>query len=205
MGKTETKVDLPLFELLGGKAIKALAAYIAAQVVVTTDAKSSPNGAEPHSKTTNGVVENTVNGKKSGLNVVSNGVNGKAGAYVNGSVDTDALLEWWRQYLANAPTSDPFGVIKANRNGVTPGSTCKTPYYTIPANHVKRMKRICKQDLAMTSPGNMTGSVQFSFILGALWAYLFRCDGARAGDTLLGVVLSGEDAEPVPVRLRLTS
>lgn len=202
--KTETKVDLPLFELLGGKAIKALAAYIAAQVVVTTDSKSSPNGVEPNSKTTNGVLDKTVNGKKSGQNGVTNGVNGKASAHVNGSVDTEALLTWWRQYLADVPTSDTFGLTKARANGVTSGMTCRTTGYTIPANHVKRMRRICKQDLAMTSSGTMSGSVQFNFILGALWAYLFRCDGGRAGDTLLDVVTSGEDSEPVPVRLRLT-
>lgn len=202
--KTETKVDLPLFELLGGKAIKALAAYIAAQVVVTTDSKASPNGVESHSKATNGVTEKTVNGKKSGSNGVPNGVNGKAGANVNGSVDTETLLTWWKQYLADAPASEPFGLTNAHANGVTSGTTRRTPCYTIPANHVKRMKRICKQDLAMASPSSLSGSVQFNFILGALWAYLFRCDGGRAGDTLLDVVAPGEDAEPVPVRLRLT-
>ncbi|KAG8162418.1 hypothetical protein KVR01_008183 [Diaporthe batatas] len=201
--KTETKVDLPLFELLGGKAIKALAAYIAAQVVVTTESKSSPNGVESHSKTANGVSEKTVNGNKSGPNGVTNGVNGKADHHVNGSVDTETLLTWWRQYLADVPMSDPFGLAKANANGVTPGRTCSTPYYTIPANHVKRMKRICKQDLAMTSSGSTTGLAHFNFILGALWAYLFRCDGGLASDTLLDIIASGDDAEPVPVRLRL--
>ncbi|POS78612.1 hypothetical protein DHEL01_v202988 [Diaporthe helianthi] len=120
----ETKVDLPLFELLGGKAIKSMAAYMAAQIVVTTDSKSrAPNGVEPHDKITNGEGEKAVKGKKHGLNETTNSVNSKADAYFNGSTDTKALLTWWQQYLADVPTSDPLGHAKAHANRVTSAST----------------------------------------------------------------------------------
>lgn len=209
--KTETRIDLPLFELLGGKAIRDLAAYIAAQIVVTTDSQSSSTGLAPR---TNGVTStsqgNKVDGVKAATNGISNGVNCNSDADVNGSVDTDALLAWWRQYLAYSPTADPFAIAKsepASQAKAAPsGMTSMTPWYTIPANHVKRMKRICKQDLAVVSPGTVSASTPttpFKFILGALWAYFLRCDGERAGDTLFEVVLGGADAAAVPVRLRL--
>ncbi|KAL1851358.1 Type I Iterative PKS [Diaporthe australafricana] len=209
--KTETRIDLPLFELLGGKAIKDLAAYIAAQIVITNDAQSSSTSLAPR---TNGVTStspgNKVNGVKLTTNGISNGVNGESDAGVNGSVDADALLAWWRQYLADPPTTDPFAIAKAESASQTKaaglGTKSMTPWYIIPANHVKRMKRICKQDLAIASPSTVspsTPSGPFMFILGALWAYLLRCDGEQAYNLLLEVVLSGADAAAVPVRLHL--
>lgn len=212
--KTETRVDLPLFELLGGKAIRDLAAYIAAQIVVTADVQPSSNGLAPRSKGPTSDQQGKTNGaKKSEINGMKNGVYGTAGAKVNDLVDTEARLAWWREYLAEAPNTDPFGITNAKLisrpNGVTASKTLRTPTYTIPANHVKRMQRICKNDLAVApSSSSVSGSAPtapFKFILGALWAYLFHCDGARAGDTLVEVVAGGTDAEPVPVRLRLTS
>lgn len=211
--KTETRVDLPLFELLGGKAIRDLAAYIAAQIVVTSDVQPSSNGIVPHSKGPAGNQQGkTTGGKVSEMNGITNGINGKAETNVNGVVDTEELLAWWQEYLADVPTTDPFGITKAepgsHLNGVAPGTMRRTPSYTIPANHVKRMQRICKHDLAIASSGSASASAPtapFKFILGALWAYLLRCDGARAGDTLLDVVAGGAGDELVPVRLRLAS
>ncbi|KAK2608325.1 hypothetical protein N8I77_006943 [Diaporthe amygdali] len=215
--KTETKIDLPLFELLGGKAIKDLATYIAAQIVVTTDAQSSSTGLAPRSKvTTSGQQGKTTGEKSATTNGMPNGINGKTEAEVNGSinglVDTEALLAWWRQYLADAPTTDPFAMTKAEpasqSNDAPSGTTCRTPSYTIPVNHVKRMKRICKQDLAIASHGTVSASASttpLNFILGALWAYMFRSDSKRANDVLLDVVMGGVDAESLPVRLRWTS
>lgn len=211
--KTETRVDLPLFELLGGKAIRSLAAYIAAQVVVTADAQSSSSGVAPRSKGPTSDQQGKTNGaKRSEINGITNGVNGKVETQVNGQVDAEAHLAWWRQYLADAPTTDFSDFTKtevtSQSNGDTAGPTGRTCSYTIPANHVKRMQRVCKQDLAIASFSSVSASTPtapFKFILGALWAYLLRRDGARAGDTLLDVVSGGADAESVPVRLRLTS
>ncbi|KAH8777320.1 hypothetical protein F5883DRAFT_639404 [Diaporthe sp. PMI_573] len=202
--KTETRVDLPLFELLGGKAIKALAAYIAAQIVITTDSKSSPNGIASHSNTVNGHQGKAVNGEKAEMNGMTNGINGKAGTQVNGSADTDALLVWWQQYLAEMPTG-PFDIPEEAM--VANGTTSRTPCYTIPANHVRRMKRICKQDLAIASSSSASAPAQsapFNFILGVLWAYLFRADCGRSRDTLLDVLSPGANVESMPVRLRVT-
>lgn len=200
--KTETKVDLPLFELLGGKAIKALAAYIAAQVVVTTESTSSSNGLASQSKTLNGHQGEVVNGKKA--NGITNGINGKAHIQTNGSAETDGLLAWWQEYLAEMPTG-PFDI--PEEAIVSDAKTSRTLSYTIPANHVKRMKRVCKQDLAIASSSNVSASAQsapFNFILGVLWAYLFRADCGRARDTLLDVLSPGAGAESMPLRLRVT-
>lgn len=197
--KTETRVDLPLFELLGGKAIKALAAYIAAQVVVTTNSTTSPNSLASQSKTVNGHQEEVVNGKKA--NGMTNGINGKAHTQANGSAETDGLLAWWQQYLAEMPTG-PFDI--PEEAIVSDAKTSRTLSYTIPENHVKRMKRICKQDLAISASGSAQ-SAPFNFILGVLWAYLFRADCGRARDTLLDVLSPGAGAESMPVRLRVTS
>lgn len=211
--KTETRVDLPLFELLGGKAIRDLAAYIAAQIVVTADAQPSSNGIATRSKGLTSDQQGKTNGAKdSEMNEMMNGTNGNTQTKVNGLVDTDALLAWWRQYLADAPTTDPLGITKAKSsshpNGATLGRTHRTPSYTIPANHVKRMQRVCKHDLVIASSSNVSApapTAPFKFILGALWAYLLHCDSAQAGDTLVDVTAGGADAGPVPVRLRLTS
>lgn len=211
--KTETRVDLPLFELLGGKAIRDLAAYIAAQIVVTADAQPSSNGIVTRPKGLTSDQQGKTNGEKdSEINGMTNGVNGNTQTKVNGLVDTDALLAWWRQYLADAPTTEPLGITKAESsshpNAATLGKTHRTPSYTIPANHVKRMQRVCKHDLVIASSSNVSASAPtapFKFILGALWAYLLRCDSAQACDTLIDVIAGGAGAEPVPVRLRLTS
>lgn len=211
--KTETRVDLPLFELLGGKAIRDLAAYIAAQVVVTADAQSPSNGVVSRSKGPTSDQQGKTNGaKKSEMNGMTNGINGRSESKVNGVADTDALLAWWRQYLADAPATDALGINKpqsiSQPNGVAPGTTCRTPCYTIPANHVKRMQRICKHDLGIASSSSVSTvapTAPFKFILGALWAYLLHRDSGRAGDTWLDVAAGGADAELVPVRLRLTT
>jgi acyl transferase domain-containing protein/NADPH:quinone reductase-like Zn-dependent oxidoreductase len=201
--KTETRVDLPLFELLGGKAIQALAAYIAAQIVVAGDSKASPDGVASQSKTVNGNQGELVNGKGgSMMNGTAKGFNGTAGAQVNGSGDSDGLISWWQQYLAEMPTG-PFDVPEGAT--VADAATGKTRSYTIPANLVKRMKRVCKQDLALASSrGGSAQSSPFNFILGVLWAYLFQEDCTRARDTLLDVLVPGDGAEPMPVRLRVT-
>ncbi|KAI3396833.1 hypothetical protein diail_11662 [Diaporthe ilicicola] len=211
--KTETKIDLPLFELLGGKAIKGLAAYIAAQIVVTTDDQSSSAGPAQRLKGPTSALQGTrINGEEATTNRMGNGVNGKAEDGVNGSVDTKALLSWWQQYLADAPITVPFSIASAEPDAQTKASNTSTKgmtsWYTIPANHVKRMKRICKQDLAIASSATVSASAAatpFKFILGVLWSYLLRADGGRSRDLLLEVVKGGLHAEGVPVRLRFAA
>lgn len=168
--KSNTNVDLPLFELLGGKSIKTLVTSIASRIKTTANAASAatmPNGLEnadasQKTKTTSraSMVPNASNG------ISTNGT----------SLDAAKSLEWWRAHLAHLPEESrslPFA--RASSNGISENGSWKTTHSkAMPQNLTKRMKRVSKEDLVPLGSDAHGSAVPtlHHIILAALWAYV---------------------------------
>lgn len=177
--KSNTNVDLPLFELLGGKSIKTLVTNIASRI------KTTVNGAADDSHHQN--APSTVHGSASEAQTAKTTSTAPAMPHASNGVSTNGTsrdetesLEWWRTHLGhllkNSPCL-PFAKKEAKGNS-TSGSWKITHPRTIPHNLTKRMERLCKQDLVPVGRGaGISGTLGIPtphyMVLAALWAYTF--------------------------------
>lgn len=209
--KRNTHVDLPLFELLGGKSIKTLVTSIASRIKTTAVNGASASSRENATSASRGNANESRKTKAilsaPGVPILSNGVSKN-----DASPDEAKSLEWWRAQLSDSPASSlPFA--KVSPNDVPKTRTWKTTESRkVPQNLVRRMERVCKQDLVSLGRDADNPSVHrlHHMILAALWAYLFRSTGQQ--DMVLLVLNEGESEgqEPqdalqaIPLRCRFS-